>query len=113
MWRNRTDLSPDTWFNAEVDYISDRNFREQFDESGWDRDKDSETLLNLNHQFGNGQFQALVKGRVNDFSDQTEWLPKFDLFNLGEPLFGELSPVRGREKELHVTAVPAPRAECR
>ncbi len=89
MLRNRTDLSPDIWINAEFDYISDRNFREQFDESGWDRDKDSETLLNLNSQFGNGQFSALVKGRLNDFSDQTEWLPKFDLFNLGEPLFGD------------------------
>jgi lipopolysaccharide assembly outer membrane protein LptD (OstA) len=89
MWRNRTDLSPDTWINSEIDYISDRNFREQYDELGWDRDKDSETLLNLNHQFGNGQFSGLVKGRINDFSDQTEWLPKFDLFNLGEPLFGD------------------------
>ncbi|QDT54307.1 LPS-assembly protein LptD [Caulifigura coniformis] len=89
MWRNRTDLSVDTWINAEVDYISDRNFREQFDETGWDRDKDSETLVNLSHQFGNGQFNALVKGRINDFSDQTDWLPKFDLFNLGEPLFGD------------------------
>jgi lipopolysaccharide assembly outer membrane protein LptD (OstA) len=27
MWRNRTDLSPDKWINAEIDYISDRNFR--------------------------------------------------------------------------------------
>ncbi|HVJ85498.1 MAG TPA: hypothetical protein VM452_07620, partial [Caulifigura sp.] len=89
MLRDRIDLSPDTWINAEADFISDRNFREQFDESGWDRDKDSETLVNLNHQFGNGQFSALVKGRINDFSDQTDWLPKLDLFNLGEPLFGE------------------------
>jgi hypothetical protein len=89
MVRNRTDLSPDTWINAEIDYIPDRNFREQYDESGWDRDKDSETLVNLNHQFGNGQFSGLVKGRINDYADQTDWLPKLDLFNLGEPLFGD------------------------
>jgi len=89
MWQNRTDLSPDTWINSEIDYISDRNFREQYDETGWDRGKDSETLVNLNTQFGNGQFSALVRGRINDFSNQTDWLPKFDLFNLGEPLFGD------------------------
>jgi hypothetical protein len=89
MWRNRTDLSPDTWFNAEVDYISDRNFREQYDETGWDRDKDSETLVNLNTQVDNAQFSGLVKGRINDFSDQTDWLPKLDMFLLGEPLFGD------------------------
>ncbi len=87
MWRNRTDLTPNTFLRSEIDAISDRNYREQYDEQGWDRDKDSETLLNLTHQADNAQFDALLKFRLNDFSDQTEWLPKFDLSLLGEPLW--------------------------
>lgn len=88
LWRHRMDFSLDTWITAELGYLSDRNFLEQWDEAAWDRDKDYETLVNLNHQQDNVAMSALVRGRLNDFSDQTDWLPKLDISVLGEPLLG-------------------------
>jgi hypothetical protein len=90
LWRNRMDFSPDTWLTAELGYLSDRNYLEQYYESSWDRDKDYETGLFLNHQQDNVEINGVVRDRINSFSDQTNWLPRFDLSVLGEPLLGSL-----------------------
>ncbi|MBX3442409.1 MAG: LPS-assembly protein LptD [Planctomyces sp.] len=89
--RHRMDFSERTWVNAELGYLSDRNFLEQYDETGWDRDKDYESLVALNHLNGNVSVNGLVRGRLNDFSDQTDWLPRADISVLGEPLLGTLA----------------------
>ncbi len=76
---------------AEIGYISDRNFLEQFDENGpngWDRGKDYESLLYLHQNIDNFTFSGLVQGRLNDFDNDTQWLPRGDLTLLGEPLLG-------------------------
>jgi hypothetical protein len=94
MWRHRTDFNEyddgnwltNTWLNAELGYVSDRNFREQYFENEWDKDKDQETLLNLNHQYDNFVASGLIRARLNDFEYQTEWLPRIDVTLLGEPL---------------------------
>lgn len=86
LWRHRSDFPFGTWLNAELGYVSDRNFREQFFEGEYDRDKDQETLLNLNHQYDNWTISGLGRVRLVDFEYQTEWLPRVDLTVLGEPL---------------------------
>ena len=91
MWRHRSVFEEDSWLfgtklDAELGYVSDRNFREQYYENEWDRDKDQETLLNLSHQFDNWTVSGMTRARLNDFEYQTEWLPRVDLTVLGEPL---------------------------
>lgn len=86
LWRNRIDFPYGTWLTAELGYVSDRNFREQYYEQEWDRDKDQETLLGLNHQYDNWTISGMGRVRLNDFEYQTDWLPRVDLTVLGEPL---------------------------
>ncbi|MFG0335778.1 MAG: hypothetical protein ACF8TS_20655, partial [Maioricimonas sp. JB049] len=89
--RHRMHLPQGTWIDAEVGYVSDRNVLEQYYEPEFDREKDQETLISLNHQVDNLTGSALVRGRLNDFEYQTEWLPRGDLTILGEPLLGGLA----------------------
>lgn len=89
-WQNRIDLPASSWITTEVGYIfnDDRNFLEQYFEGEWDTGKDQETLVTANQQLENLTASLMFRGRVNDFSNQTDWLPKADLTILGEPLFG-------------------------
>jgi len=88
--RNRTDLTPNTWLQADIGHIfnNDRNYYEQFYENEWDTDKDLENALSLHNQYDNWSSSLLVSGRSNDFENQTNWLPKIDLTILSEPVFG-------------------------
>ncbi|MDF1742663.1 MAG: hypothetical protein P1V19_03150 [Gimesia sp.] len=70
--------------------LSDRNFQEEYFETDFDNGKDVETLLHLKQQQENWSWSVLGRTRLNDFSNTTDWLPKADLFLLGEPLFGNL-----------------------
>ncbi len=93
LFRNRTEFSPFTNLFAESGYIlnNDRNFLEQYFEDEWDRDKDLENKLLLEHQQNNVSSSLLGAIRTNDFSNQTDWLPRADLTILGQPVFN--SPV--------------------
>ncbi len=79
------DLRSEFW--AEVGYITDRNFLEQFMESDWDTLKDRSTALRYRHYFTDEQMLD-VSGqvRVNDFFTETEWLPRLDHYLLGYSL---------------------------
>lgn len=70
--------------------ISDRNFQEQYFETDFDTAKDVETLLHLKQQQENWSWSVIGRTKLNSFTDTTDWLPKADLFLLGEPLFGNL-----------------------
>lgn len=87
--RNKTTFSPFTNLFTEAGYIldHDRNFLEQYYEDEWDRDKDLENKLSLEHQQNNltGSLQGVI--RSNDFSNQTDWLPRADLTILGQQVF--------------------------
>ena len=95
LWRNRTIFGEDSWLtgtrlDAELGYVSDRNFREQFFEPEWDRDKDQETLLNLYRHYDNWTISGMTRTRLVDFEYQTNWYPRIDLTGLGEPLLNNL-----------------------
>jgi lipopolysaccharide export system protein LptA len=80
------------WFNdalflqTEIGYVSDRNFREQYYENDFDRGKDVDTLGYLKWQQENLAASLLVQPQINEFENQTQWLPRGDLYFLGEPL---------------------------
>ncbi len=87
--RNRLFLSPNVELMAESGYISDRNFLEQYFEKEWDTEKDFTSGLRLRRYNGNRMFDVSGNARVNDFYTETESLPRFDHYWLGQDLFGE------------------------
>ena len=89
-WRHRQQLAGNYQLTAEVGWISDRNFLEQFFENEWDQLKDQNTGVELKRYLGNSSWSASTGLRVNDFFTQTEWLPRGDHFLLGQPLLGGL-----------------------
>ncbi len=88
--RHKSFLSPDTVFQGELGYVSDRNYLEQYYEPEFDRGKDQETLGYLKHLDENWSWSALARPETNPFEYNTQWLPRGDLHVLGEPLLGSL-----------------------
>jgi lipopolysaccharide export system protein LptA len=76
---------------AEVGYISDRNFLEQYYEYEWDQQKDSTTDLMLKRTVDNRSWSVNTDVRVNPFFTDTNWLPRGDHFLLGRSLLGGLT----------------------
>jgi hypothetical protein len=60
---------------AEVSYLSDRNFLEQFYRDEFYAGKEQETLLHLRRIDDNRALAFLGKGRINDFLNEMEELP--------------------------------------
>ncbi len=87
--RHRHDIAPGFVVRAELGYISDRNFLEQFYEREWDTDKDATTGLWIERNFGTQSYNLTADIQINDFFTQTGWLPRFDQFTLGQPIFGD------------------------
>lgn len=84
--RHRTLLSPDTIFQGEIGFVGDRNYLEQYYESEFDRGKDQETLGYLKHTEENWAGSLLLRATVNPFEYNTQWLPRGDIYALGEPI---------------------------
>lgn len=101
------------WFNdelflqTELGYASDRNFREQYYEQDFDRGKDLETLGYLKYQRENFGASLLVQPQVNEFENKTQWLPRGDLYYLGEPLANGLLNWSSHTSAAYATLEPA------
>lgn len=91
-WEHRQAFeSIGTTLFGEIGYVSDRNFREQYRESEFDKGKDLDTKLQINQRLSdNSAATVLVRPQLNDFENNTQWLPRGDLYFLGEPLLGNL-----------------------
>jgi lipopolysaccharide export system protein LptA len=74
---------------AEVGYISDYNFLEQYYENEWDEFKDESTGIEFKRYLDNMSYSLSVDARLNPFFTQTEQLPRFDHYWLGQSLFGD------------------------
>ena len=85
-WQHRHNLPGGFQFTGEFGLISDRNFLEQFFEGEWDQWKDQTTSLELSRQVANSSWSIFGQARVNDFFTQTEWLPRFDHFLIGQSI---------------------------
>lgn len=94
-WRGRVlanhrHILPDGYqFSAELGLISDRNFLEQYYELEWDTLKDQTTGVELKKLTENRSWSITSDVRPNDFFTQTEWLPRFDHFWLGESILSD------------------------
>lgn len=89
LMRHRHYLPNDFELIAEVGVLSDRNFLEQYLENEWDRDKDHDTQLRLRKYHFNHLFDLHAKARVNDFYTDTNRLPQFDHYMLGNSFLTE------------------------
>lgn len=91
-WEHRYDLaSSGTSIFGEISDISDRNIREQYRQIDFQKQKDLETKVQLNQQLGdNAAVTAIARPQLNDFENNVQWLPRGDLYFLGEPLLGSL-----------------------
>ncbi len=78
----------DWQLTGELGLISDRNFLEQYYEKEWDTLKDQATGVELKRILDNGSMAVSADVRVNEFFTETNWLPRFDYFTLGQDLFG-------------------------
>jgi len=91
IWRHRQELPGRAMIFGEIGYISDRNYRESFHESDYDRDKDAETLIGARQDAEEWSLSILGKTELNEFESSTDWLPKADLFGFSQPLFNGLA----------------------
>lgn len=87
--RHRQYLPNDYELIAEVGYLSDRNFLEQYLENEWDQDVDHQTGLRLRKYLGNNLFDLSAQVQVNDFFTQTERLPHLDHYLIGGSILGD------------------------
>ena len=87
--KHRQTVAPGFNIRAELGYISDRNFLEQFFEREYDTGKDATTGIWVERNIGTQSYNVIADLQVNDFFTQTSWLPRFDQFTLGQPIFGD------------------------
>lgn len=87
--RHRQWLNPDLEWIAEVGYLSDRNFLEQYFEEEWDQDKDHDTTLRIRKYLGNQLFELSADVRAYDFYSETERLPRLEHYLLGGSLLAD------------------------
>ena len=83
---HRHDFLDGSVLRAELGFISDRNFLEQFYENQWDTGKDATTGVWFERNIGTQSFNVIADYQVNDFFTQTSWLPRLDHFIIGQPL---------------------------
>ncbi|MGV3482964.1 MAG: organic solvent tolerance protein OstA, partial [Planctomycetaceae bacterium] len=87
--RHRQWLAYDYEMIAEVGYLSDRNFLEQYFENEYDRNKDHDTSLRLRKYYFNNLFELSAEAQANDFYTETQRLPSFDHYLIGGSLLGD------------------------
>lgn len=87
--RHRLFLSPNVELMGETGWISDRNFLEQYFENEWDQEKDLDTALRFRRYNRNRMFEVFGQAQVNRFFTETEWLPRFNHYWLGQDLFSQ------------------------
>jgi hypothetical protein len=79
----------DDWTaQAEVGWISDRTFLEQYYEDEWDQNKDQTTGVRLKRTYDNQAFSVETNAWLNGFFTETQWLPRADHYWLGQDLIG-------------------------
>ncbi len=82
---HRQDLGLGRTLRAELGYISDRNFLEQYYELEWDTRKDQSTGIWYERNYGTQSNNLTLDLQINDFFTQTSGV-RFQKFVLGQPL---------------------------
>jgi len=79
----------DLKLQAEVGYFSDRYFLEEYYKRLFDIGMDQETLLYGQWQKDNWSMSLHAEANPMDFRTDSQWLPKFDYYRLGDTFFGD------------------------
>ncbi|MGB1926506.1 MAG: LPS assembly protein LptD, partial [Rubripirellula sp.] len=87
--RHRQSLGAGNELTAELGWVSDRNFLEQFLENEWDQNTDHRTEIHLKRYRDSHLLDFTVSARLNDFYTATEKLPQLDYYLLGGSLLGD------------------------
>lgn len=76
---------------GEIAFVSDRNFEEQYRERQFDTGKDLETKVQFNQNLtDNIAYTILGRTQLYNYENNTQWLPRGDLYFLGEPLLNNM-----------------------
>jgi hypothetical protein len=86
LWRHYEELPEDFTVRVQLAPISDKNFLEQYFESEFDRDVEPATYVYVKQQRDNWAWTALVQPRLLSWETETEFLPRFDGFLIGQSL---------------------------
>jgi len=90
LFRHRQQTAGGYEFIAELGWLSDRNFLEQYFENQWDQDKNRDTGLRLRRYLNNNLFELSANVQINDFFEETERLPALDHYLIGGSPFANL-----------------------
>lgn len=96
--QHRQSLGVSGELTAELGWVSDRNFLEQYLENEWDQDVDHRSELHLRRYHHSHLLDLTVAGKVNDFYTVTEKLPQLDHYLLGGSLFGDRLTLSGHSR---------------
>lgn len=88
-YRHRHFLPERFQFDAEVNWLSDRNFLREYYEKEFKEEKPPETVAYLKKAGDHHQLTLTGKWRLNDFQTQTEYLPRAAYDVVFEPLLEE------------------------
>ena len=87
LWgEHRQELPYDLQLTAELGWISDRNFLEEYYKTEWDTLKNETTDVELKGYYQDMSYSVVAQYRLNGFFTDTNWLPRADHFWLGQPL---------------------------
>lgn len=78
----------DLRLQLEVGAYSDRYFLEEYYKRLFDTGMDQETLLYLIRQKQNWAYTIWTEANLQSWQTETQWLPKFDYYRLGDSLLG-------------------------
>ncbi|HUV38756.1 MAG TPA: LPS assembly protein LptD [Planctomycetota bacterium] len=90
-WRHRQQLNPDWRFDAELSWINDAGFLDEYFEEESREEKEQETVGYLRYLKDNRYFALEGRWRLNDFQTQLERMPEARFVWLGQPLLGGLA----------------------
>lgn len=93
---------------GEIGYESDRNFYEQYQEWRFDTQKDRETKLQWNQNLGDNEAYTVIgRTQINPFENNTQWLPRGDIYFLGEPFLNNIVNYSGHSSVGYAIMNPA------
>jgi hypothetical protein len=75
-WRHVEDFPEGFQVMAQLSYLSDKNFLEQYYKPEFDQAENQETFFYLTNRRGNFSGSILVEPRIRDWVTETAWLPK-------------------------------------
>ena len=86
LWRHRHFLPKGFRLDAEVSWLSDRNFLREYFEEEYQTEKEQETMVYLRKLFDNKGLTVTEKHRINRFQTTTEQTPRIRFDVIGEPV---------------------------